>query len=65
TLGGSEGESFWEEGDNFGVDEEGEGSSETMRRSFRTEMKNWNEMIHHHFHQGNHSTDEMRMDDLE
>nr|GEW76448.1 hypothetical protein [Tanacetum cinerariifolium] len=98
TLRGCRGESFWEEGDDFGVDvlrfhtcltnilgflekfewwfkqdiddeeeedEEGEGGSETMRRCFGTEMRNWNEMIHHHFHQGCHPTDEMRMDDLE
>nr|GEU63436.1 ARID DNA-binding domain-containing protein [Tanacetum cinerariifolium] len=37
----------------------------TMMRCFRTEMKSWNEMIHYHFHQGYHPTDEMRMDDLE
>nr|GEU34557.1 hypothetical protein [Tanacetum cinerariifolium] len=36
----------------------------TMRRCFGTKMKNWNEMIHHHFHQGYHPTDEMRMDEL-
>nr|GEU34260.1 hypothetical protein [Tanacetum cinerariifolium] len=46
-------------------DEEGDGGSETMRRCFGTEMKNWNEMIHHHFHQGHHRLDEIRMDDLE
>nr|GEX86141.1 hypothetical protein [Tanacetum cinerariifolium] len=36
----------------------------TMRRCFGTDMKSWNEMIHHHFPQGYHLTDEMRMDDL-
>nr|GEV63882.1 hypothetical protein [Tanacetum cinerariifolium] len=46
-------------------DEEGEGGSETMKRCFGTEMRSLNEMIPHHFHQGCHPTDEMRMDDLE
>nr|GEX63723.1 hypothetical protein [Tanacetum cinerariifolium] len=31
-----------------------------MRRYFEMEMKNWNEMNHHYFHQGYHPTDEMR-----
>nr|GEX49475.1 guanosine nucleotide diphosphate dissociation inhibitor 2 [Tanacetum cinerariifolium] len=57
-------------------EEEGEGGSEegfdglerqhwTMRRCFGTKIRGSNEMIHHHFHQGFHPTDEMRMDDLE
>nr|GEU48735.1 hypothetical protein [Tanacetum cinerariifolium] len=37
----------------------------TMRRCFEMEMKSWNEMIYHHFHQGYHPTNEMRMNDLE
>ncbi|GJU51413.1 hypothetical protein Tco_1220968 [Tanacetum coccineum] len=35
------------------------------KRCFETERKDWNEKIHHHFHQWNHPMDEMRMDDLE
>nr|GEY75302.1 hypothetical protein [Tanacetum cinerariifolium] len=37
----------------------------TMRRCFGTEIRSWNAMIHHHFHQGYHLKDEMSMDDLE
>ncbi|GJU60599.1 hypothetical protein Tco_1238365 [Tanacetum coccineum] len=34
-------------------------------RDVLRERKDWNEKIHHHFHQWDHPTDEMRMDDLE
>nr|GEY32295.1 hypothetical protein [Tanacetum cinerariifolium] len=43
-------------------DEEGEGGSEEMFWDGDEEL---NEMIHHHFHQGHHPTNEMGMDDLE
>nr|GEW28130.1 hypothetical protein [Tanacetum cinerariifolium] len=49
--------------------EEGDGGSErhhlTRKRCIETERKDWNEKIHHHFHQWYHPTDEIRMDDLE
>nr|GEX80704.1 hypothetical protein [Tanacetum cinerariifolium] len=37
----------------------------TRKRCFETERKDWNEKIHHHFHQWNHPMDEMKVDDLE
>nr|GEV40193.1 serine/threonine protein kinase SRPK1 [Tanacetum cinerariifolium] len=54
---------FEQDIDDEGEKDEDDGGGDEKRR-FETKRKSWNEMIHHHFHQWYHPTDEMRIDDL-
>nr|GEW07523.1 hypothetical protein [Tanacetum cinerariifolium] len=66
--GGSKIYSFRDRCSSYDFHEEGfDGLKEqhwTRKRHIKTKRKSWNEMIHHHFHQRYHPTDEKRVDDL-